>query len=228
MVQMTSRFKWFRWWRWLILLGAPAALGLLELWHPSHVYFDHMLAHAEEGDWWLTLHIYQLPLFALVATSIWLLLKEVDHFFACISRIALWIFAITYTAFDTLAGISTGILIKYMRDAAITVDDPAYDRMYELFLSLFNLDMPGGELLITLAVWSWVAAVLFAAIALYLKGVNRAGVILIGASAFTFQTHVYPNGPITMALLLAGIICIEFFPHIWNEASIKKEEVVTK
>jgi hypothetical protein len=216
--------EWKKWFRWLVLLGAPTTLGLLEIWHPAHVLFDEMLSH--HGDWWLSLHVLQMPLFPLVATSIWLLLQNTDNLFASMSRIALWIFAISYAAFDTIAGIATGILFKYVRSASIAEGEAAYDQMFELFLALFNLDMPGGTIIMNLAVWSWVAAALLAAVALYVKGVNRIGVLLIGISALTFQSHVHPYGPLTMALVLAGIICIEFFPDKWTESTQNNEEGV--
>ncbi|WP_199622627.1 hypothetical protein [Paenibacillus alkalitolerans] len=209
----------------LILLGAPAVLGLLEVWHPAHVYFDEMLTGL--GDWWLLLHTLQMPLFPLIATALWLLLKDADSFPASLSRIALWIFAVAYTAFDTIAGIATGILARYVRGLNLT-DGEVYDRMFELFLALFNLDMPGGAVIMNLAVWSWVAAAILAAVALYMKGYNRVGVILIGISALTFQSHAHPYGPITMALLLAGIICIEFFPYKWTEVKRPETGVISQ
>jgi hypothetical protein len=218
------QINWRKLLRWLVLLGAPISLGLLEIWHPANVFFNEMLSHSHHGDWWLILHILQLPLFPLVATSIWLLLQKTDNLFAYFSRIALWIFAVSYTALDTIAGIATGILFRYVRGTSLVDGDDAYDHMFDLFLTLFNLDMPGGTIIMNLAVWSWVAAILLAAVALYIKGVNRAGVILIGISALTFQSHVHPYGPITMALVLAGIICIEFFPNKWTEAAPKNEE----
>ncbi|MDR6226838.1 hypothetical protein [Desmospora profundinema] len=206
----------------LILLGAPAALGLLGVWHPAHVYFDEMISSPGQGDWWLLLHTLQMPLFPLIATAMWLLLKNSDGITASLSRVALWIFAITYTAFDTIAGIATGILFRHVRGLNVSDGDEVYDRMFDLFLALFNLDMPGGTVIMNVAVWSWVAAAILAAAALYMKGYNRVGVILIGLSALTFQSHVHPYGPITMALLLAGIICIEFFPYKWTE--VKRPE----
>lgn len=206
----------------LIILGAPAALGLLEVWHPAHVYFDEMRSHAGHGDWWLLLHTLQMPLFPLVAAAVWLLLREIDHTLATLSRIALWIFAISYTAFDAIAGIATGILFRHVQGLSLPDGDATYDRMFDLFLALFNLDMPGGSVITNLAVWSWVAAAILAAAALYMKGYNRVGVILIGISALTLQSHVYPYGPITMALLFAGIVCIEFFPYTWTE--VKRPE----
>ncbi len=211
-----------KYFRWVILLGAPALLGVLEVWHPAQVYYDEMLSPSGNGDWWLLLHTLQMPLFPLVATAVWLLLNKVDNIAATLSRIALWIFAVTYTAFDTIAGIATGILFRHVSGLNLPEGDEANDRMFDLFLALFNLDMPGGTAIMSLAVWSWVAAAILAAAALYMKGYNRVGVILIGISALTFQTHVYPNGPITIALLLAGIVCIEFFPSKWTE--VKRPE----
>lgn len=123
------------------------------------------------------------------------------------------------------SGIATGILFRYVRGASIAEGDAAYDQMFGLFLALFNLDMPGGAIIMNLAVWSWVVAVLLAAVALYMKGVNRVGVVLLGISALTFQSHVNPYGPITMALVLVGVICIEFFPIKWVEAPDINPEV---
>jgi hypothetical protein len=201
----------------IVVLGAPAALGLLEIWHPAHVFFDDMLSSAERSDWWLTLHTLQLPLFPLVALAVWFMLKGIHNVPAAFSRVMLWVFAVSYTALDAIAGVATGILFRYVRGMNMTGGEAVNDRMFELFLAMFNLDMPGGSVIMNLAVWSWAAAAILAAVALYMKGYNRVGVILIGLSALTFQSHVHPHGPITMALLFAGIVSIEFFPYKCTE-----------
>lgn len=208
----------------ILLIGAPLTLGLLQIWHPSNFFFDEMLSNLHQGDWWLTLHVLQLPLFSLVALAVFILLTNVHNAAAVISRTALAIFAIFYTALDSLAGIGAGILFRKVRDMNLSHDDPTFDRMFEVFLAIFNLDMPFGNVIIQLAVWSWVVAALAAAVALYMKGYNRVGVMLIGLASLTFQSHAYPYGPITMLLLLAGIICIEFFPKALTEAKFTDME----
>jgi uncharacterized membrane protein YGL010W len=175
-------------------------------------------SHAHhQGEWWLILHVLQLPLFSLVALALFLLLSNIHNVAAAISRVALAVFAIFYTAFDAIAGIATGILFRKVRSMNLPEGDPMLDRLFEVFIAIFNLDMPFGNLIIQLAVWSWVAAGIAAAVALYMKGYNRAGVMLIGIASLTFQSHAYPYGPITMLLILAGIICIEFFPKSLTE-----------
>jgi uncharacterized membrane protein YfcA len=50
----------------LVLLGTPLVLEILEIWHPipsgTESTFEVIVNNA---DWWLTLHILQLPLFGL-------------------------------------------------------------------------------------------------------------------------------------------------------------------
>lgn len=208
----------------IVLLGAPLALGILEIWHPSKVHFDEMVDSPQHADWWLTLHVLQMPLFPLVALAVFLLLFGIRNIAATISRIALAIFAVFYTALDSVAGIATGILFRKVRGMELPEGDPARDRLFEVFIALFNLDMPLGNVIVHLAVWSWVVATIAAAGALYMKGYNRAGIVLIAISSLTFQSHAYPSGPITMLLLLAGIVCIEFYPNALTEVDCTEIE----
>ena len=53
----------------LVLLGTPLVLEILEIWHPipsgTESTFEVIVNNA---DWWLTLHILQLPLFGLISS----------------------------------------------------------------------------------------------------------------------------------------------------------------
>lgn len=98
----------------LIVLGSPLVLALLLSTHPvlpqNASVFRGVLPRV---DWWLTLHMLQLPLFGLLALSVYLLIKDVHGIAASISRVALACFVIFYLPFDSLLGISTGILVRY-------------------------------------------------------------------------------------------------------------------
>lgn len=61
-------------------------MGILGIWHPSSVIFGEMVRSHEHGDWWLTLHLLQLPLFGLVAVSLFFLLDGIQNMFATVSR----------------------------------------------------------------------------------------------------------------------------------------------
>src|SRR6266481_440986 len=96
----------------VIILGTPLVLGILDLFHPllTTGIYDNISHHL---GWWITLHILQLPLFCLLALSVYLLLDGVQGTLATLSRVALGIFVIFYPALDAILGIGTGALVSY-------------------------------------------------------------------------------------------------------------------
>ena len=84
--------------RQLVMLLTPLILGILEIWHPVGVpgksAFESILPKA---DWWVTLHILQLPLFGLMALAVFLMVKNLEGWAATISRIGIAFFVIFYT-----------------------------------------------------------------------------------------------------------------------------------
>lgn len=72
----------------LILFLPPILLILLEWWHPSGFSKHVFPTLYPERQWWLYLHLLQLPLFALIGTSIYILLADVHHWSATVSRVS--------------------------------------------------------------------------------------------------------------------------------------------
>lgn len=186
-----------------ILFGTPLTLGLLQLWHPAHVSYQHLLSLI---DWWLFLHIVQLPLFGLLALTIYTLINGIDHVFATISRIGLGLFVVFYIALDAILGVAGGILIQYGSQLSFEQQIVIEDAYVALFLR-------GGELLNDIAVYSWFVAGLSAAIALYIKGKNHVGVVFLGLGTLFYFSHAFPYGPLAMLCLLVAVITFEFFPE---------------
>jgi hypothetical protein len=93
----------------VIILGTPAVLGILDIFHPTFTgqIVDSISAHL---NWWIILHILQLPLFCLLALSVYLLLDGVQGRWAVLSKVALGIFVAFYPALDAILGVGTGIL----------------------------------------------------------------------------------------------------------------------
>src|SRR6266849_7362937 len=103
----------------LIMFGTPLVLGALLITHPvvGARFYPRTLAFyglLPVADWWLTIHVLLLPLFFLTALAAFLLIKGVHGAAATISRVALGVFVICYPAFDTLIGISTGMLVRFV------------------------------------------------------------------------------------------------------------------
>lgn len=63
----------------LVLLGTPLTLGILELWHPLVAGSRTFATLSPQVDWWLILHLLQLPLFGLMALAILLLTAGGSH-----------------------------------------------------------------------------------------------------------------------------------------------------
>src|SRR6476661_226149 len=91
-----------------VTIGAPVALAVLEVFHP-HPPHDLLQLNYRL---WLWIHYLQIPLFPLSALAMAVLIRGVRGFSASLARVALFVFAIAYTAFDTAAGVVTGELVK--------------------------------------------------------------------------------------------------------------------
>src|SRR5262249_23942757 len=91
----------------VLVVGAPLALAIVELFHPHpHDVFQLDL------QTWLVVHYLQLPLMPLAALATVVLVRGLSGFAAALCRVGMFVFAVTYTAFDVAAGLVTGVLVK--------------------------------------------------------------------------------------------------------------------
>jgi hypothetical protein len=183
------------------LVGAPAALGLLELFHPHpHDLFQLDLTR------WLTVHYVQLALFPLAALALVTTIRGQRGSAAVICRLAMLVFAICYTAFDTAAGIVTGVLVQ----AGEASGTPEAWR--EPVMTIWNHPILGGgpgspPVLAVAGTLAWLVGALAAALVVRRSGAPWPAVALFAASAFgllVFRTHAWPGGPITFLSQAAG------------------------
>lgn len=98
----------------VIILGTPLVLGILDLFHPT-IPGSIYETLSPQLTWWITLHILQLPLFCLLALSVYLLLDGVKGTLATVSKVGLGIFVTFYPALDAILGIGTGALVSYTK-----------------------------------------------------------------------------------------------------------------
>jgi hypothetical protein len=170
-----------------LMVGPALLLAALGLTHPK-------VLNSATASWWTTLHVLVLPVFPLLALSLWLLLDGLSGVAAWVARVAGYVYAAFYTALDVLAGIATGTLVGRGADP----DGAEVGALFEI-----------GNRLGDIGAWSFLAACLAATIALYQRG-GRAvlpGAIVLVAAAFTFTgSHIYwPTGVSTMLGLAAGL-----------------------
>jgi hypothetical protein len=87
----------------IVLLEAPLALALLEIFHPEQP--SGASGAVEQGEWFMWFHIIQVPLIGLIALAIYLLTEGLEGRAVSVSRWAIGVFAVFFSAYDAAAGI---------------------------------------------------------------------------------------------------------------------------
>jgi hypothetical protein len=187
----------------LVLLGTPIALAILELFHPVAVTGDALTDLGHRLPIWMTVHLLQLPLFGLMALAVHFLLDGAASVAATVSRIALWFFIVFYISFDTLAGISAGIVL-----------DGALDKSPEVQLEIVRLFeafqfSPVALAINALGALGWVVSVIAAAYVVRQSGAPLF-VVLCLLLSMIFAMHIPPTGPLGLAFFLIAAVAIEF------------------
>jgi hypothetical protein len=93
----------------LVLLGTPLALAVLEIFHPHPSGVSDAV---EQGEWFMWFHIIQVPLIGLIALAVYLLTEGLEGRAVMVSRWAIGVFAVFFSAYDAAAGIATGYALR--------------------------------------------------------------------------------------------------------------------
>ena len=181
-----------RWVRVLVVAGPAVVLAGLGLTHPQQLT-------ATSAPWWTTLHIVLLPIFPLLAVSLWLLLRGVPGPVAWMARITAYGYATFYSVTDVVVGIAGGELTQLNAARGLPERTVEVDR-----LIMVGNDV--GEI----GVWCFVVACAATAVAVVVRVGRRAlpgGVVLVIAGVlFTGGWHIYwPGGVVTMLVLAVGL-----------------------
>ncbi len=176
-----------------LVVGAPLLLAVVEVFHPHPD-----LATLDVGTW-LAVHYAQIPLFALAALAMVILVRARADIAAAVCRVAMFVFAVSYIAFDTAAGVVTGILV----DGARASGNP--DAWRAAIDAVWMHPIVGGSplmpapFLAVLGSVAWSVGAVAAAVSLKRAGSSWAPVVLLALSSFgiaIFKTHAWPGGPV--------------------------------
>jgi len=146
----------------VVLLGAPLALALLEIFHPERP--SRASEAVEQGVWFMWFHFIQVPLIGLIALAVYLLTEGLEGRAVMVSRWALGVFAVFFSAYDAAAGIATGYALRNAQELPAEAQEGVYEAV---------IDMPGLSLIFGLSIvgtLGWVVALIAAAIALRRPG----------------------------------------------------------
>ena len=144
----------------VIILGTPLVLGILDIFHPTLSSDGTFAGVSRHLEWWIILHVLQLPLFCLLALSVYLLLDGVQGKLATLSKVALGIFVIFYPALDAILGIGTGALVSYANGTAGFLQAAMVPAVEDYFSNRVT------TLVGTLGGFGWAIALLLAAVAI--------------------------------------------------------------
>ena len=98
----------------VLMLVPPLALAVLEFFHPAPDV--NAQAVMDVATWFAVFHAIQLVLIGLVGLSVFLLADSFGRATAWTTRLGIGAFLVFYSAYDGIAGISTGLAMRNARD----------------------------------------------------------------------------------------------------------------
>jgi hypothetical protein len=187
-----------------LVVGAPLLLAILEIFHPH----PHDLFRLDLRAW-MAVHYLQIVLFPLAALALMRLVRGRPGFAAGLCRVAAFVFGVTWIAFDSVAGVATGILLQ----AAHASGSPEAWRAP--VTTIWAHPIVGGgampdsapPLLAVAGSVAWGIGSLAAAYTLRRAGSSwiPVGLLVISSASFAlFKTHAPPGGPIAFGALAAA------------------------
>ena len=159
-------------------------------------------------------HIIQVPLIGLIALAVYLLTEGLEGRAVRVSRWAIAVFAVFFSAYDAAAGIGTGYALRSAQGLSAEGQAAVHQAV---------IDMPGLSLIFGLSIvgtGAWVVALIAAAIALRRAGAPRVPfVLLILAGVFLMGGHPYPAGTLAFGSFFVAAAWLEFAPGRFTSAS---------
>jgi len=187
-------------------VGTPLALAIVELFHPHpHDLLDVDLRR------WMVVHYAQIALFPLAAAAECVLVAGIPGTAAAVCRAAMFVFAVSYVAFDTAAGVVTGVLVQ----AAHASGEP--DAWRPAIQAIWDHAVIGGSsdgtpALAVIGTMAWLVGTLAGAAACRRAGLSwltTAALVVSAFGLFVFRTHAWPGGPITFGALAAAAALVK-------------------
>jgi len=190
----------------VLVVGAPLVLAIVELFHPQ----PHDLMHLDTRIW-LMVHYLQIPLFPLAALSVCMLLRGRSGFLPGLVWASMFVFAVSFTAFDTAAGVVTGILVKEAQSTGM------FEAWQQPIMTVWRHRIVGGApgtspLLAVMGSVAWSVGLVGVAVGVWRTQRSWILVLLLIVSAFglsLFKTHAWPGGPISFGALGMAAMWLE-------------------
>jgi hypothetical protein len=182
---------------------APLLWAVMILFHPVPGGDSPYEGIRDDVDRWLFIHIGQLILTPFLFLAVWRLLDGLNSATAQVSRAALVVWTVFFSAYDSIQGVATGILAheanglagEEQADFARAIDFLVEDSLIAGDISAFAL----------IAGAAWLTCSIAAAMALYKAGAGRA-VVAATCLSVMIAAHTAPAAIGFLALAVAGVL----------------------
>jgi hypothetical protein len=198
----------------IVLLGTPLALAIMEYFHPEP---GSVAEAVEHGGWFMTFHFIQLPLIGLMALAVYLLTDGLEGQAVSVSRWAVGVFAVFFSAYDAAVGIATGYVLRNAQGLSAEAQATVFETVK---------DLPGFSLPFVLSIvgtLGWVVALIAAARVLRRAGASRVPfILLILAGVFLMGGHPYPAGTLAFGCFFLATAWLEFAERVTLKGASKE------
>jgi hypothetical protein len=187
----------------LLFYAGPLLWAVMIVFHPNPGGDSQFEGIRGDVDRWLFVHIGQLVLTPLVFLAVWRLLDGLNSTSARISRAALVVWTVFFSAYDTIQGIATGILTRHA-DGLAAEDQAGFAQAIEFIVE--DSILAGNYSFVGfVAGASWFVVAIAAAVALHKAGAGKAVVAAAGLS-IVVAAHTAPSAIGFLALFVAGAL----------------------
>ncbi len=186
----------------MLVLAPPLTIAVLEIFHPQ----PDVTAQAimDVATWFAVFHAIQLVLIGLVALSVLLLADDLGRATAWATRLGVGLFMVFFSAYDTLAGLGTGLAMRSARDLSVTQQEG----VFEVVKDWPAVGPPFA--LSVLGTLGWVVAVGALAFAARRQGAPRiVWIFLLLAAVFLLAGHPFPGGTLAFGCFFVGALLYE-------------------
>jgi hypothetical protein len=185
-----------------LLTAPPLVLAGVLLKHPNDEGETIYQSVRPVVDDWILVHITLLLAFPFLALAAFLLLNGLRGRAATVARVALVFFAVVYTAWEVMVGLSTGILTDYANGLPVAEQAAIAGAIQD-----FNEHWV-TQVALLIGFSGWVVAMVATAIAARGAGAGWLAVALVGIAA-AFVIHPPPVGPVALVCFAAGALLVE-------------------
>ena len=187
----------------LLLLAPPLTLAGFTVLHPQPDHSARGLMDA--STWFMGFHMIQLGLVGLVAVSVFVLADQFHRANAWQTCFGMGLFLVFFSAYDTLAGIGTGLAMRSARDMPSSQQEALFDIVKDwpaLEPWVFWLSLVGT--------FGWVLALGYLAVVARAARAPRSEWLFLGlAAVFLLLGHPAPFGTIAFGSLFVAALVHE-------------------